>query len=111
VIVEAATLREARAALAKHPGDDLELWSPENAAETHGVQWFLMLRQALRSVAPDREPRLVLDCGSRADLAIEALRLGLKDVVLRAAPGVTAKVAEVAETCGGRVIGARPTFS
>lgn len=111
MIERAATLAEAQAALSRHPADDLELWSPENAAETHGVQWFCMLQQALRAVAQDREPRLVLDCGSRADLATEALRLGLRHVALRADPAVTAKVAAIATGCGGRVLITRPTFS
>jgi hypothetical protein len=110
VIAQAATLGEAQAALAKHPADDLELWSPENAAEIQGVQWFCLLQQALRRVAPDREPRLVLDCGNRGDLAIEALRLGLRDVALRATPEVTAKVADIAAACGGRVLTVRPIF-
>ncbi|MDY0873306.1 hypothetical protein [Dongia rigui] len=104
-------MAEAQAALSRHPAEELELWSPENAAETHGVQWFCMLQQALRSAAPDREPRLVLDCGGRADLAAEALRLGLRYVALRADPVVTAKVAAIATGCGGHVLATRPTFS
>jgi hypothetical protein len=111
VIEQAATLADAQAALARHPADDLELWSPENAAETHGVLWFCMLQQALRKVAADREPRLVLDCGGRADLATEALRQGLKHVALRAAPAVMAKVVAIATACDGRVFATRPTFS
>lgn len=111
MIGQAATLAEAQAALARHPADDLELWSPENAAETHGVLWFSMLQRALRQAAPEREPQLVLDCGSRADLAAEALRLGLKNVALRTSPDMAAKIADIATACGGRVIAARPTFS
>jgi hypothetical protein len=111
VIDQVATLADAQAALARHPADDLELWSPENAAETHGVLWFSMLQRALRSAAPDREPRLVLDCGDRADLATEALRLGLKNVAFRGSIDVTAKIADIARACGGRVISQRPTFS
>jgi hypothetical protein len=106
-----ATLAEAQAALDRHPAEDLELWSPDNAAEIHGVQWFCTLQRALRTIAPDREPRLVLDCGGRADLAAEALRLGLKHVALRATPPVMAKVVAIATTCGGSVVPTHPTFS
>jgi len=111
LIEEIATLPQALVALTRHPADDLELWSPANAAQIHGVLWFCMLQRALREIAPEREIRLVLDCGDRSDLAVEALRLGLRLVCLRAAPDVIAKVAHIATACGGRVITTRPIFS
>ncbi len=111
MIDEIATLPQALVVLACHPANDLELWSPANAAQTHGVLWFSMLQRALREIAPERETRLVLDCGDRSDLAVEALRLGLRFVCLRAAPDMIAKVADIATACGGRVITTRPTFS
>ncbi|MBI2255719.1 MAG: hypothetical protein HYU58_13945 [Proteobacteria bacterium] len=110
MIVVVATLAEAEAAIARHPADDLELWSPEDAAQIHGVLWFSMLQQALRAAAPDREPRLVLDCGNRGDLAVEALRLGLQHVALRAAPDVMTKIADIAAARGARVVTGRPIF-
>jgi len=104
-----ANLPEAAAALSANPTTEVELWSPENAAEIQGVIWFLMLQRALRSAFPGRNPALVLDCGDRGDLAIEAFRLGLHNVALSAPAGMTAKVAEVARSCGGRLI-VHPTF-
>ncbi|MBK8158073.1 MAG: hypothetical protein IPK59_04580 [Rhodospirillaceae bacterium] len=104
MIKRVATLAEAAAALQACEAEELELWSPENAAEIQGVMWFVMLQRALNSAFPDRQPRLVLDCGNRGDLAVEAFRNGLKDVALAASPGVTAKVADVALSCGGRII-------
>ena len=70
MIERVATLPQVEAAIAKHPADTLELWSPENGAEIQGVMWFYMLQRALRAAFPDREPNLVIDCGSRGDLAI-----------------------------------------
>ena len=105
-----ATLPEASAVLAKHPAGDLELWSPENGAEIHGVMWFYMLQRALRVAFPDQEPNLVIDCGSRGDLAVEAFRIGLRNVALRGPAEVTAKVADIAAECGGRVITTKPIF-
>ncbi len=84
------------------PADTLELWSPENGAEIQGVMWFVMLQKAMRQAFPDREPNLVVDCGSRADLAVEALRLGLLQVALKGSAEVTAKVADIAANCGGK---------
>lgn len=114
-MVRVATLPEARAALERaaleqYAADELELWSPENAAEIQGVLWFVMLQQALGAAFPDRKPRLVLDCGNRGDLAVEAFRLGLRQVALRAPSEVTARVADIAADCGGRVITSEPIF-
>lgn len=98
-----ANLSEAAAVLNTNPAKDLELWSPENAAEIQGVLWFVMLQRALRADFPERDPIIVLDCGDRGDLAIEAFRLGLTRVALNASNNVTAKVAEIAAGYGGRV--------
>lgn len=98
-----ATLSEAAAHLGANPAKRLELWSPERAAEVQGVLWFVMLQRALRVDFPDRDAVIVLDCGDRGDLAIEAFRLGLRGVALRASSGVTAKVSDVAAACGGQL--------
>jgi len=98
-----ANLAEAAALLGAYPDKGLELWSPERAAEVQGVLWFVMLQHAVRADFPDRDPVIVLDCGDRGDLAIEAFRLGLRSVALNAPPGVTAKVAEVAAAYGGQL--------
>lgn len=98
-----ANLAEAKAVLQADPVHERELWSPENAAEIQGVLWFVMLQRAVRDAFPDREAVVVLDCGRRGDLAIEALRLGLKAVALNATEGVTTKVADVAAGCNARL--------
>lgn len=81
----------------------LQLWSPENAAEIQGVLWFVALQKAIGTEFPERQAVVVLDCGGRGDLAIEALRLGLKAIALDASQSVTAKVAEIAAACGARL--------
>lgn len=100
-----ANLAEAKAALQADPTETLVLWSPENAAEIHGVLWFVGLQRAVRDEFPDRTAVIVLDCGGRGDLAIEALRLGLKAIALTASDQVTAKVSDVATACGARLYG------
>ena len=111
MIERVATLPQASAALGRHPAGDVELWSPENAAEIHGVMWFVMLQRAVATSFPERRIDLVLDCGARCDLAIEAMRLGLRKVALRAPAEVTAKVADIAAAMGGSVIAAESHFS
>lgn len=104
MIERVATLPQVEAAIAEHPADTLELWSPENGAEIQGVMWFVMLQKAMRQAFPDREPNLVVDCGIRADLAVEALRLGLPQVALKGSAEVAGKVADIAANLGGKVI-------
>jgi hypothetical protein len=98
-----ANLADARLVLQSADGTQPELWSPENAAEIQGVLWFVALQRAVRTEFPERDAVIVLDCGGRGDLAIEALRLGLKAIALDASQSVTAKVADIATACGARL--------
>lgn len=100
-----ATLGAAEAALSGTPKDRMaELWSPPNAAGTQGILWFVALQDALRQRFQERPFTVVLDCGDRADLAIEALRAGLPAVALAAHSPVFAKVVDIADQLGGRVM-------
>jgi hypothetical protein len=94
-------LAEARAALERAGGRAVELWSPPDGASIQGVLWFVALRDALR--AEGHEARLVLDCGSRADLAIEAMRAGLHDIAFKGSSAASVKVADIAQQLGSRV--------
>lgn len=102
-VTRVANLAEASAALQVSAAPTTELWSPENGAEIQGVLWFVMLQRAIRDAFPDRHVDIVLDCGKRGDLAIEAMRLGLKAISLNAGAGVTEKVADIAAGLGARL--------
>lgn len=102
--VSVTSLAEAVAALA---AGETDLRSPPDAASIHGVLWYLSLQRALDHDHPAAGARIALDCGDRADLAIEALRGGLSRVVLAGSDDVTAKVADIAAQLGGTV-GRRP---
>ncbi|WP_133615184.1 hypothetical protein [Dongia mobilis] len=98
-------LGAAEAALSGTPPDKMvELWSPPNAAGTQGILWFVAMQDALRHRCRDRPFTLVVDCGGRADLAIEALRAGLPAVALAARSPVADKVVDIADQLGGRVV-------
>ena len=104
-----ASLPEALAAIAAAgAGATPELWSPPDAAGIHGVLWFVRLQQALDRDHPgthqDARADIVLDCGDRADLAIEALRGGLRRVALTCPDILAAKVADIAAELGGEVL-------
>lgn len=97
-----ANLAEAKAALGADAAP--ELWSPPDAASIQGVLWFVRLQQALDCEHPAAQAALVLDCGDRADLAIEALRGGIGRVALTCPDIVAAKVADIAAELGGEVL-------
>jgi hypothetical protein len=64
------------------------------------VLWFVKLQQIIETTYPDRDIDLVLDCGNRGDLAIEAIRQGLKAIALAASAEVMVKVADIARAEG-----------
>lgn len=99
-----AGLDSAEAALAATPdGDRVELWSPPDAAEIHGILWYVALQRVLAERHRGRAILLVLDCGGRGDLAIEALRAGLPAVALVGAEPFIGKVVDIAGQLGGQV--------
>jgi len=97
-----ASLPEAVAALGSGTAPDL--WSPPDAASIQGVLWFVRLQQALDHDHAAAKADIVLDCGDRADLAIEALRGGLRRVALTCPDILAAKVADIAAELGGEVL-------
>ena len=72
-------------------GRAVTLLSAPGAAQYAGVLWW---RELLREAGHDG-PSL-LDCGDGAGRALEALKLGLPGIVLRANPAAFAAVAQVA---------------
>jgi len=99
------TWDDVTSALAALPNDQdpIELWSPPGAAEVQGVLWFAALQRSLAAQFPARRATIVLDCGDRADLAVDALRAGLAGVALAANADLGRKVGEIAAQLGGRL--------
>jgi hypothetical protein len=100
--VRVTNLAQASAVLAADP-EARELWSPPDAASIQGVLWFVALQKALDRDFSSRNAKIVLDCGDRADLAIEALRAGLAAVALAAPDPIVTKVSDIAHQLGSRV--------
>jgi hypothetical protein len=80
-------LADARRALA--PGVAVTLLSAPGAAGTMGCAWWRALVEAARAEAPGVEVPDVLDCLDETGRAIEALRHGLRRLVLL--PGARAR--------------------
>ena len=95
-------LAEARAALdaARVAGETVALASPPDAAIQYGVLFYVKLSEALSAEYPELKPVIAVDCGDRADLAHEAMRLGLKSIVFRGNPQMAEKLADIAGSLG-----------
>lgn len=84
------------------------LHSPPDAAQIWGVLWFAGLQAEIDAAHPAPADRadIALDCGDRADLALEALRLGIRVVVFSGSATQRAKLTEIAAAQGGEILGA-----
>ena len=100
--VTVANLPRARAALdaARVSGETIALASPPDAAIQYGVLFFVKLSERLAAEYPELKPVIAVDCGDRADLAHDAMRLGLKSIVFRGDPQVAEKLADIAGALG-----------
>ncbi len=99
-------LEMARAALA--PRRPVTLLSAEGAAAYAGVGWWQALMRAARRDFPQTDMQDILDCGFAPGRALEALRVGQKQLVLRADPRVWADISERAATLGGVLLAEAP---
>jgi hypothetical protein len=95
-------LAEARAALdaARAAGEMPALASPPDAAIQYGVLFYVKLAEALAAEYPDLKPVIAVDCGDRADLAHDAMRLGLKSITFRGDSRSAEKLADIAANLG-----------
>jgi len=93
-------LPQARAALeaARDAGEAIALASPPDAAIQYGVLFYVQLEQALAAEYPELKPVIAVDCGDRADLAHEAMRLGLRSIVFRGDARMAEKLTDIAES-------------
>jgi acyl-CoA reductase-like NAD-dependent aldehyde dehydrogenase len=100
------TAAQATAALraATRAGWPIVLASPPVASASMGAGMFRAIIAAAREAEPDARSLAVLDCGDRPGDAMAALREGVEAVCFRGAPDVAAKLADMAEQSGMRVL-------
>jgi hypothetical protein len=89
----------ARAALAL--GHPVTLLSAEGAGAYAGVGWWQAVVHAARQDFPQTDAADILDCGFAPGRALEALRAGQTQLILRADPRVWADIAERTASLGG----------
>ena len=75
--------RSACRVMAKQP---FILLSPENAALTHGAQWFGDLVKLVRAEFPTVAFRTIFDCRGRLSGALAAIEIGIDGVIIDPLP-------------------------
>lgn len=100
------SIDHARAALAAATRRDcpIVLYSAEGAAAYAGAAWFSAVVAAARSDYPTARCEAVLDCGDHAGLALAALRLGCRAIVLRGPAALRGKIAAIAKVRAARLV-------
>lgn len=100
------TLSQTVAALtaAAEAGCTVTLASPPGAVHSLGTGYFLAMVAAARATVPAARSRALLDCGAAPGLALAALRAGVEAVRVEAAPEVLAKLAEIANRSGAKLV-------
>jgi len=93
------SLGDAKRAFEESSGSII-LMSVPNAAASLGVVGFLEMVTAAASEYAGREFTAILDCGDQAGLAMNALRLGAKDISVDLPQDVRAKIEDIAKQCG-----------
>ena len=96
------SLQEAQKAFAEARGV-LTLMSPPEAAASLGAKGFVGMVKAAAAKFPNVKYTAILDCGDQAGLAMNALRLGVKDICVDLPTEVRAKIEDMATQCGARV--------
>lgn len=88
-------LDQARDIVRKQSGLLLFL-TPPGGVEFGGPAFYLEILDRLREDYPDRDIQLLLDCGRNGGLAIEAIRLGAKDIHFDGHPDAERSIRAVA---------------
>lgn len=89
-------------------GRPVTLLSARGAALFAGCGWWRALIAQARGEHPTIPIDDILDCADAAGLALGALRIGQRRIVLDPDVGGWASVAEIAASLGGEVLSERP---
>lgn len=109
VITQVGDLPGAVAALKAAGARPLILMASQETAALMGAAWFKALLDAAAEAVPDASFSGILDCGAAAGRAMEALELGILDVVFTGPSDVAEKLAAIAGARGARLWTHPPT--
>jgi hypothetical protein len=104
IVVHTAAQATAALTAAARSGKPVVLVSPRVASASMGPGMFRAIIAAAREAEPKARALAVLDCGDRPGDAMAALRGGIEAVCFHGAPEVAAKLGDMAEQSGARVL-------
>ena len=105
VIVHDLSQARAAAAQAIAIGAPLELRSPPDGAAIIGPAVFKAIADDLAQTHPGAVSTMILDCGTKAGLAMAALRQGCKDICVDVPTKTRAKIEAMAQAQSARLHG------
>ena len=95
-------LEQGRGIVREQSGTLLLLSAP-GGIEFGGPDFYLEILNRLREEFPGRDIELLLDCGDNGALAIEAIRLGAKDIHFNGHLNATHSILNIAKTANVRL--------
>lgn len=108
VVIHGLAHAEAALAAAAAAGVAVELWSAEGASASVGAGWFKAVVAAAARAVPGARFTAVLDCADLAGHALGAFRSGIGAVCFSGSVRIAAKLADIAEQEGCRLLRRRP---
>jgi len=108
VVIHSLAQAKAALAAAAEAAVALELWSAEGAAASAGAGWFKAVVEAAARAHPEVAFTAVLDCADMPGFALGAFRIGIEAVAFSGPARVAAKLADIAEKVGCRLLRRRP---
>ena len=109
ILTRVEDLAGAVAALEAADGRHLALLATEDTAALMGAAWFKALLDAAAAAVPGCAFGGILDCGTASGRVLEALELGVPEVVFTGPTEVAEKLAAIATARGARLWTRRPT--
>ena len=109
IVAQIEDLPGAVAALKAAGPRPLALMASEETAALMGAAWFKALLDAAARSMPDARVAGILDCGAAPGRVMEALELGILEVVFTGPSEVAEKLAAIARARGARLWTHRPT--
>jgi hypothetical protein len=98
----------AATAAAREAGQTIELWSAPEAAAYAGIGWLDAIIRRVRAAPGGKMLPIVVDCGDRPELALAALRQGIRDVCFRGDKATARRLTDIARQGGTHLRTRRP---
>lgn len=102
------TLAELRTIARAASDRPVTVLTPVNAGRYAGPAYYFEMLQLVKSEFPQSRIKAVLDCGDDAAIALAALDLGWRALILRGSKTARARVGDIANRLNAEVMARRP---